>query len=181
MKRLQKGFTLIELMIVVAIIGILASVAIPAYTDYVARAQVSEAFTLMDGYKTALTELYTGEHAFKIDPAGINGVTGITSGKYVASIATGNGTDNFSLVATFKTANVSGRLISANPGTGISVHMYYNPNTGSWTCANGDGSNDDPTVVAAVVGGASPIPDSSARALEGANGIPAAIMPKVCS
>jgi type IV pilus assembly protein PilA len=179
MKRLQKGFTLIELMIVVAIIGILAAIAIPAYNDYIGRAQVSEAFTLMDGYKTALTELYTGEHAFKIDPVGINGVTGITSGKYVASIATGNGTDNFSVVATFKTSGVSSKLMGG--GTGLSVHMYYNPNTGSWTCANGDGSNDDPTVVAAVVGGASPIPDSSAKAVDGANGIPLALMPKVCT
>ncbi|MDM1272375.1 pilin [Acinetobacter indicus] len=56
MKTAQKGFTLIELMIVVAIIGILAAIAIPAYQDYIARSQASEAFTLANGLKTEVAD-----------------------------------------------------------------------------------------------------------------------------
>ena len=149
MKNIQKGFTLIELMIVVAIIGILAAVAIPAYGDYTARAQAAEAFTLLDGLKTPLTELYTSSGMFALDTTGVSGVTGITSGKYVKAIVTGGGPSastsakEFSVVALYQTAGVSSRLLSTTSGTSTSVHMYYNPNDGSWTCANGDGASDN--------------------------------------
>jgi type IV pilus assembly protein PilA len=64
MKKVQQGFTLIELMIVVAIIGILAAVAIPAYQDYTQRAQVAEAFTMTAGAKTAIAEYAQSNGAY---------------------------------------------------------------------------------------------------------------------
>ncbi|ENS9214087.1 prepilin-type N-terminal cleavage/methylation domain-containing protein, partial [Neisseria gonorrhoeae] len=92
MNTLQKGFTLIELMIVIAIVGILAAVALPAYQDYTARAQVSEAILLAEGQKSAVTEYYLNHGEW---PAN-NGAAGVASasdikGKYVKSVTVTNG------------------------------------------------------------------------------------------
>ncbi|MGH8755147.1 MAG: pilin, partial [Burkholderiales bacterium] len=73
MKLLQKGFTLIELMIVVAIIGILAAVAIPAYQDYTARAQVTEAVGLLSGGKTPMAEYYADKGVWPLAAASVMG------------------------------------------------------------------------------------------------------------
>src|SRR5882672_1582564 len=91
LKQVQKGFTLIELMIVVAIIGILAAIAIPAYQDYTIRAQVTEGLNLAGGVKTAVAEYYanygTWPTALQGNAAGQLGFTGAPSGKYVGGIA----------------------------------------------------------------------------------------------
>lgn len=90
MKKVQQGFTLIELMIVVAIIGILAAVAIPAYQDYTIRAQVSEGLSLASGAKTALAEYYNQRGTFPGDNAslGLQAEDQIT-GSYVEGLDAG--------------------------------------------------------------------------------------------
>ena len=87
MKKVQQGFTLIELMIVVAIIGILAAIAIPAYQDYTIRAQVSEGLNLGGGAKTAVAEFYQDRGAWPANnnQAGLSPAANIT-GKYVSTV-----------------------------------------------------------------------------------------------
>src|SRR5580698_818870 len=88
-KKLQQGFTLIELMIVVAIIGILAAIAIPAYQNYTIRAQVTEGLTLADGWKTAVSEYYANKGVWPT----VASLTGTTAsvGKYESSVTVTTG------------------------------------------------------------------------------------------
>ena len=94
MKKVQQGFTLIELMIVVAIIGILAAIAIPAYQDYTIRAQVSEGMTLAAAAKAAVSESFSdkGEAPATRVIAGMTATATDTSGNYVTSVLVTNGT-----------------------------------------------------------------------------------------
>ncbi|HGT1841402.1 TPA: pilin [Neisseria gonorrhoeae] len=104
MNTLQKGFTLIELMIVIAIVGILAAVALPAYQDYTARAQVSEAILLAEGQKSAVTEYYlnNGKWPEDNDKAGVASSSSI-KGKYVKEVKVENGV----VTATMNSSNVN--------------------------------------------------------------------------
>ncbi|HFA6883840.1 TPA: pilin [Neisseria gonorrhoeae] len=105
MNTLQKGFTLIELMIVIAIVGILAAVALPAYQDYTARAQVSEAILLAEGQKSAVTEYYPNHGKWPKDntSAGVASPASNIKGKYVQKVEVNNGV----VTATMASSNVN--------------------------------------------------------------------------
>ena len=146
MKKMQKGFTLIELMIVIAIIGILAAIALPAYQDYVARSQMSEAFNLAGGQKGAVVETEANKGAWPANnaEAGIAAATDIT-GKYVAQVEVGT---SGVITATMKGAGSVSEKIQ-----GKTLTLTPNKNEGSydWKCS----SNADNKYLPAVCRSAS--------------------------
>ncbi|MEP6840262.1 MAG: pilin [Bradyrhizobium sp.] len=88
MSKMQKGFTLIELMIVVAIIGILAAIALPAYQDYTKRAKLSEAILAASACRTTITEIYQSASSLPVAGAWGCESSGASASKYVASVVT---------------------------------------------------------------------------------------------
>ncbi|HID8585758.1 TPA: pilin [Neisseria meningitidis] len=113
MNTLQKGFTLIELMIVIAIVGILAAVALPAYQDYTARAQVSEAILLAEGQKSAVTEYYLnhGEWPGGNSDAGVASSSTI-KGKYVQKVEVAKGVITATMLSTGVNKEIQGKKLS---------------------------------------------------------------------
>lgn len=122
--RNEAGFTLIELMIVVAIIAILAAIAIPQYNDYTARSQLSEAVVLLGGLKTPIAEQFANDNA-GTSCAVPNGAT--TSGKYVEDIDAAEATPCV-LTATMRSAGVNSKI------SGATVTVTYAPDVGVWAC-----------------------------------------------
>jgi len=127
MKRLQKGFTLIELMIVVAIIGILAAVALPAYQDYTIRAKVSELVLAASGFKTSISEKAQSDATLTGAGAGLTvSVTG--------KIAAGSVSDNGVVV-------IEGSGASTSVGTVVTVILtptYQSDGKLIWACSAGN-------------------------------------------
>ncbi|HGG7867119.1 TPA: pilin [Neisseria meningitidis] len=113
MNTLQKGFTLIELMIVIAIVGILAAVALPAYQDYTARAQVSEAILLAEGQKSAVTEYYLNHGIWPGDNSSAGVATSSEiKGKYVKSVEVKNGVVTAQMASSGVNKEIQGRKLS---------------------------------------------------------------------
>ncbi|HEZ6428474.1 TPA: pilin [Neisseria meningitidis] len=113
MNTLQKGFTLIELMIVIAIVGILAAVALPAYQDYTARAQVSEAILLAEGQKSAVTEYYLNHGIWPGDNSSAGVATSSKiKGKYVKEVTVANGVITATMLSTGVNKEIQGKKLS---------------------------------------------------------------------
>jgi type IV pilus assembly protein PilA len=145
---LQKGFTLIELMIVVAIIGILAAIAIPAYQDYTVRAQISEGLNLAAAAKAAVAETYLNRGTAPVNrvQAGMTKTATDTNGKYVSSVTITNGV----ISILYNTPEVNTGIANKT----LELVPYVTPdNSVAWRCGGAPVPNGAPTLMPGAAAG----------------------------
>lgn len=125
-KSIQKGFTLIELMIVVAIIGILAAIAIPAYQDYTIRSQVTEGLNLASDVKAGVAEIFAQTGTFTGIDSGTQGLPEDTdkAGKYVTGVAVADGVITITFGNDANT-NIDGDTLALTPGTNANDDVVW--------------------------------------------------------
>jgi type IV pilus assembly protein PilA len=143
-KQLQKGFTLIELMIVVAIIGILAAVALPAYQDYTVRAKMSEVILALSACRTSITEVYQSG-GVTTPTANSWGCEQTGTSKYVATVATSPDGAVTATIQNISTA-VNGSVVTLAPLSAATTTATWAANSGAglygWRCGSTtDGTN----------------------------------------